>query len=362
MKLKKTKIITIIGTRPEIIRLSILIPKLDKKYKNILVHTGQNYDYELDQIFLKELNVRKPNYYLNARGSFAAQISSIIYKLEKIIIKEKPEKFLVLGDTNSSVGSIVAKRLGIKVYHMEAGNRCFSNKSPEEVNRKIIDHSSDILLPYTSGSRKNLLMEGIKSKDIVVTGNPITEVINFYQKDIKDSKILKKLNLKKNNFFVLTMHRQENVDNYQVLKKFIFTFNKIVKKFDKKIIWPIHPRSKKMLKLNNLFLDHRIILVKPLGFFDFVQLEKNCLMTFTDSGTVQEESAILKKPCLIIREYTERLETIKAGGAKLVGNNTKKILNTVNYYLTNNIKINIIKDYASKKVSAKVMQILKSKI
>jgi len=362
MKLKKTKIITIIGTRPEIIRLSRLIPKLDKKYKNILVHTGQNYDYELDQIFLKELNIRKPNYYLNVRGSFAAQISSIIYKLEKIIIKEKPEKFLVLGDTNSSVGSIVAKRLGIKVYHMEAGNRCFSNKSPEEVNRKIIDHSSDILLPYTSGSRKNLLMEGIKSKDIVITGNPITEVINFYQKKIKDSKILKKLNLKKNNFFVLTMHRQENVDNYQVLKKFIFTFNKIVKKFDKKILWPIHPRSKKMLKLNNLFLDHRIILVKPLGFFDFVQLEKNCLMTFTDSGTVQEESAILKKPCLIIREYTERLETIKAGGAKLVGNNTKKILNTVNYYLTNNIKINIIKDYASKKVSAKVMQILQSKI
>ena len=362
MKLKKKKIITIIGTRPEIIRLSRLIPKLDKKYHNILVHTGQNYDYELDQIFLKELNVRKPNYYLNARGSFAAQISTIIFKLEKIIKKEKPEKFLVLGDTNSSVGSIVARRMGVKVYHMEAGNRCFSSKSPEEVNRKIIDHTSDVLLPYTAGSRKNLLMEGIKSKDIIITGNPITEVIDFNQTNIRNSKIIKKLDLKKNNFFVLTMHRQENVDNYQVFKRFILTFNKIVIKFDKKIIWPIHPRSNKMLKLNKIFLDPRIVLVKPLGFFDFVKLEKDCLMTLTDSGTVQEESAILKKPCLIIREYTERLETIKAGGAKLVGSNTKKILDTINFYLRNDIKIKVIRDYANKNVSAKIIKILKSKI
>ena len=194
---KKSKILTIIGTRPEIIKLSRLIPKLDRKYENILVHTGQNYDYELDKIFLKELNVRKPNYYLDARGSFAEQISIIIYKLEKIIKKINPDKFLVLGDTNSSVGSIVSKRMGIKVYHMEAGNRCYSNKSPEEVNRKIIDHTSDILLPYTKGSKKNLLLEGIKSKNIIVTGNPITEVIHYYRKKINKSKILNKLNLKK---------------------------------------------------------------------------------------------------------------------------------------------------------------------
>ena len=362
MKLKKSRILTIIGTRPEIIRLSRLIPKLDKKYQNILVHTGQNYDYELDQIFLEELKVRKPNYYLNARGSFAEQISTIIFKLEKIIKKEKPEKFLVLGDTNSSVGSIVAKRMGIKVYHMEAGNRCFSDKSPEEVNRKIIDHTSDILLPYTSGSRKNLLMEGIKSKNIIVTGNPITEVIDFNKNKIIRSKILQKLNLKINNFFVLTMHRQENVDDLKVLKKFIFTFNKIVKKYNRKIVWPIHPRSKKMLKSNKIFLDPRLILIKPLGFFDFVRLEKDCLMTLTDSGTVQEESSILKKPCLIIREYTERLETIKAGGAKLVGSNTDKILKMINFYIKNNIKIKIIKDYSSKDVSTKVMKILQTKI
>lgn len=362
MKLLKPKIITIIGTRPEIIRLSRLIPKLDKKYQNILVHTGQNYDYELDQIFLKELNVRKPDYYLNARGSFAEQISKIIFKLEKIIKKEKPKKFLVLGDTNSSLGSIVAKRMGVKVYHMEAGNRCFSNKSPEEVNRKIIDHASDVLLPYTLGSRKNLLMEGINSKNIIVTGNPITEVINFYQKNILNSKIVKKLKLKKKNFFLLTMHRQENVDDYKILQKFVFSFNKIVKNYNKTIVWPIHPRSKKMLKLNKIYLDPRVLLIKPLGFFDFIKLEDDCLMTLTDSGTVQEESAILKKPCLVIREYTERPETIKAHGAILVGSNPKKILNAINYYMNHDIKIKAINDYTSKNVSSKVMKILRSKI
>ncbi len=359
MKLKKTKILTIIGTRPEIIRLSRIIPKIEKKYLNILVHTGQNYDFELDQIFLKEFNIRKPNYYLNARGSFAEQISTIIFKLEKIIKKEKPKKFLVLGDTNSSVGSIVSRRMGIKVYHMEAGNRCFNKNSPEEINRKIIDHSSDILLPYTSGSRKNLLLEGIKSKNIIVTGNPITEVIDFYKNNINKSKILQKLNVKKNNFLVLTMHRQENVDDFKVLKKFTSTFNKIVKKFNKKIVWPIHPRSKKMLKLNKIRLDPKILLIKPLGFFDFIKLEKECLMTLTDSGTVQEESSILKKPCLIIREYTERPETISAGGAILVGNNTNKILKMINFYMTNKIKIKTIKDYSIKDVSNKIMEILK---
>ena len=362
MKNKKSKILTLIGTRPEIIRLSRLIPKLDLKYENILVHTGQNYDYELDQIFLKQLKIRKPNFYLGARGSFAEQISTIISKLEKVIKKVRPKKFLVLGDTNSSIGSIVSKRMGIKVYHMEAGNRCFSDKSPEEVNRKIIDHSSDILLPYTSGSRKNLILEGIKPKNIIVTGNPITEVIYFYQKYIEKSEILNKLKLQEKNFFVLTMHRQENVDNLKVLKRFIFTFNKIVKKFDKAIVWPIHPRSKKMLKLVKIKLDKRILLVKPLGFFDFIKLEKNCLMTLTDSGTVQEESSILKKPCLIIRDYTERPETIKAGGAKIVGHNSKKIIKTIEFYLKNNINIKAIKDYKKKNVSSFVMKILNSKI
>ena len=358
MKLKKNKILTIIGTRPEIIRLSLVIPKLDKIYENILVHTGQNYDYELDKIFLKEFKIRSPNYYLKARGSFANQISIIINKLEKIINFEKPEKFLVLGDTNSSVGSIVSKRLGVKVFHMEAGNRCFSDKSPEEVNRKIIDHTSDILLPYTNGSKRNLILEGIKKENIIVTGNPITEVIHKSKSKIEGSKILEKLNLKINDYFVLTMHRQENVDDYKTLRKFVSMFNQIIKKFNKKIVWPIHPRSKKMIKNYKLKLNKNIIITKPLGFFDFLKLEKFCLLTITDSGTVQEESAILKKPCLIIREYTERPETIKAGGAILVGKNLNNAIPKIKYLLSEKIKIKKIKDYSSKTVSSKVMKIL----
>lgn len=357
----KKKILTIIGTRPEIIRLSKIIPKLDKFYQNIIVHTGQNFDYELDKIFLKELKVRKPNYYLNARGSFAEQISTIIKKLEKIIYKEKPSKFLVLGDTNSSVGAIVASRMGVKVYHMEAGNRCFSKKSPEEVNRKIIDHTSDLLLPYTQGSKKNLIKEGIKNTNIIVTGNPINEVILSFKKQINSSDVLNKLGLRKNNFFLLTLHRQENVDDLKVFKNLLYCLISIVQNYDKKIIWPIHPRSKKMLNsLKNLKLDKRIILSKPMGFFDFVKLEKNCFMTITDSGTVQEESNIFKKPCLIIRNYTERPETIEAGGARLVGNNRHKIINSIDYFSKKKLRIKKIKEYEIKNVSSKILKILKN--
>jgi len=356
----KKKIITILGTRPEIIRLSRIIPKLDDSFKNILVHTGQNFDYELDKIFLDELRVRKPNYYLNARGSFAQQVSKIIFELEKIIKKEKPSKFLVLGDTNSSLGAIVAKRMHIKVFHMEAGNRCFSNKSPEEVNRRIIDHSTDILLPYTQGSKNNLLKEGIKKNKIIVTGNPITEVIHYNKENIKKSKILDRLNLKQKKYLVLTLHREENVDDYEKLKSFIIAFNRIVKKFDLKIIWPVHPRTRKALRKKKLFIDQRIELLKPIGFIDFISLEKNCLATITDSGTVQEESAIFKKPCLVIREYTERPETIRAGSAFVLSNKEKKMEAVISRILKFKIKINKIKDYSSISVSKKIVKILKN--
>ena len=358
MESKKIKILTILGTRPEIIRLSLIIPKIDKKFKNILVHTGQNYDFELDKIFLKEFKLRKPNYYLAAKGSFTNQIATIITKLEKIIRKENPKKFLVLGDTNSSIGSIVAQRLNVKVYHMEAGNRCYNKKSPEEVNRRIIDNTSDILLPYTTGSKDNLLKEGIKKRNVIVTGNPITEVINNFKKKINSSKILKKLDLIKKNYFVTTMHREENVDNIKVFKRLLKSFNLLVKKYDKKLIWPIHPRSKKMLKYINFNIDKRIKIIKPLGFFDFIYLEKNCLLTLTDSGTVQEESAIFKIPCLIIRDYTERPETIKAGGALIVGSNIKKILKSVSLFNYKKTKIKKIKDYSVLNVSSKIIKIL----
>jgi UDP-N-acetylglucosamine 2-epimerase (non-hydrolysing) len=357
----KEKIITILGTRPEIIRLSRIIPKLDREFNNLIVHTGQNYDYELNKIFLEELKVRKPDYYLNAKGSFAEQISKIVFKLEKIIKKEKPSKFLVLGDTNSSLGAIVAKRMYLKVFHMEAGNRCYSNKSPEEVNRRIIDHSTDILLPYTKYSKRNLLKEGIKSKNIIITGNPITEVINFNKKLIDKSNIINRLNLKKKKYLLLTLHREENVDDFNKLKSFINAFNKIVKIFDLKIIWPVHPRTKKALKKNRFLIDKKIILLKPLGFIEFISLEKNCLATITDSGTVQEESAIFKIPCLVVREYTERPETVIAGSAEVLDCNVKKMINLINKAIKSKIKIKKIKDYSSTNVSSKILNIMKKK-
>lgn len=241
------KIVTILGTRPEIIRLSRIIPLLDRHFKNIIVHTGQNYDYELNKVFFDDLGVRKPNYYLGAKGSFGNQLSEISKKLEKIIYSEKPNKFLVLGDTNSSLGAIIAARMGVNVYHMEAGNRSFIKNSPEEINRKIIDHVSSFNLPYTKRSCENLVAEGIKRHKIFITGNPIYEVINFYQSKAAKSKILDKLNLKENEYIVCTMHRQENVDYVENLKKFIFLLQNLSKKLKMKVIWPVHPRTKNII-------------------------------------------------------------------------------------------------------------------
>ena len=319
------KVLTILGTRPEIIRLSKIIPKLDKYCDHIIVHTGQNYDYELDKIFFHTLKVRKPDYYLNARGTFAKQIAIIFEKLEEILIKEKPDRFLVLGDTNSSLGGVVAKRLMIPVFHMEAGNRCFDENVPEEVNRRIIDHSSSILLPYTNRSCENLLSEGISKSRIYVTGNPIYEVIKSNLKKIKLSKILNELKLKNSSYFLLTLHRQENVDNPKQLLKFINLLKIIIKKYNnKKIIWPIHPRTKNLLVGLKINLDERIILTKPLNFFDFIKLEENSFCVLTDSGTVQEECSILKVPCIILRNSTERQETLESGAVLINYDNENK--------------------------------------
>lgn len=355
------KILTILGTRPEIIRLSEVIKKIDKYHKQIIVHTGQNFNYELDKIFFKNFKLRSPDFYLNATGSFGQQLSKISKKLEKIIIKEKPEKFLVLGDTNSSLGAVVARRLGLKIYHMEAGNRCYNKKSPEEVNRKIIDHSSQILLPYTRGSAINLIKEGIPKKNIIVTGNPIYEIIVKNSKKINNSKILKKLNLKKKDYFIITLHREENVDEKKKLESYVKIFNLVSKKYNSKIIWPIHPRTSKKLKNIEIELEKNVILTKPLGFFDFTKLEKNSRCIFTDSGTVQEEAAIFKVPCLVIREKTERPETIVSGSAKLVHNNFSKIFSALDFFLKNKHKTKLIPEYNIKDVSSKILNILKNK-
>tara|TARA_B100000989_G_scaffold81467_1_gene58153 strand:- start:2507 stop:3577 length:1071 start_codon:yes stop_codon:yes gene_type:complete len=353
------KILTILGTRPEIIRLSEVIKKIDKDYDQKIVHTGQNFDYELDRIFFKNFKLRKPDYYLNAIGTFGNQLSKISYQLEKIIFEEKPDKFLVLGDTNSSLGAIVAKRAGLKVYHMEAGNRSYNKESPEEINRKIIDHSSDILLPYTKGSALNLMKEGIAKDNIIVTGNPINEIIIKNKNKIKKSKILEKLELQKKQYFLITLHREENVDDPKKLISFVNIMNSIVRDFHTKIIWPIHPRTLFRLKKIQKKLDKNVILIKPLGFFDFTFLEKNSKCILTDSGTVQEEAAIFKIPCLVIREKTERPETIMSGSAKLVHNDYVKIKKNMKFFIKTKHVTKRIPEYDVKNVSSIILGILK---
>lgn len=356
------KVLTILGTRPEIIRLSKIIPKLDKYCDHIIVHTGQNYDYELDKIFFNTLKIRKPDYYLNARGTFAKQIAIIFEKLEEILIKEKPDRFLVLGDTNSSLGGVVAKRLMIPVFHMEAGNRCYDENVPEEVNRRIIDHSSSILLPYSKRSCENLLSEGISRNRIYVTGNPIYEVIKSNLKKISLSKILNKLKLKHSSYFLLTLHRQENVDDPKQLLKFINLLKVITKKYtNKNIIWPIHPRTKKLLVHLKVNLNKKIILSKPLNFFDFIKLEENSFCVLTDSGTVQEECAILKAPCIVLRNSTERQETLESGAVLINYDNETTILKNIQISIKDEkIDDSIPAEYLVRNVSDRVLNIILS--
>ena len=356
------KILTILGTRPEIIRLSRIMPKLDKYSDHVIVHTGQNYDYELDKIFFNSLRIRKPDYYLGASGTFAKQIATIFEKLEEILIKEKPDRFLVLGDTNSGLGGVVAKRLMIPVFHMEAGNRCYDENVPEEVNRRIIDHSSSILLPYTNRSCENLLSEGISRNRIYVIGNPIYEVIKSNLKKINLSKILSKLKLKNNSYFLLTLHRQENVDKPQQLLKFINLFKIIIKKYsNKNIIWPIHPRTKNLLVGLKINLDERIILTKPLNFFDFIKLEENSFCVLTDSGTVQEECSILKVPCIILRNSTERQETLESGAVLINYDNEFTIFKNIQLSVEcRKTDDSIPCEYLIKNVSDRVVNIILS--
>lgn len=352
------KILTIIGTRPELIRLSRIIPLLDKYCKQVIVHTGQNFDENLDKVFFQNFKLRKPNYYLGAKGSFGQQISIILNKIEKILDIEKPDRFLVLGDTNSSLGAIMAKRMGVKVFHMEAGNRCYDDKVPEEVNRRIIDHSSDYLLPYTYRSSENLISEGISRNRIFVIGNPIFEVLKHNEKKINNSKILNKLKLKKNKFFLLTLHRSENTDDPKRIYQLIKSFDKIYKKYKLKIIWPIHPRSRKSIKINKIKLPKGLEITEPLDFFNFVKLEKNSYCVITDSGTVQEECAIFNIPNLTIRDSTERPETIEYGSNFITGISIDKILNGVSLTLNNKYKSDCPSEYKYKNVSNTVAKII----
>jgi len=353
------KIMTILGTRPEIIRLSLIIPRLDGLCRQVLVHTGQNYDDNLDGLFFRELGVRQPDHYLGARGSFGEQMGTILAGSERIMLEEKPEKFLVLGDTNSSLAAVMAARLGIPVYHMEAGNRAYDDRVPEEVNRRIIDHVSNVLLPYTGRSRANLLKEGIPDERIQVTGNPIYEVIKHFDKEIQKSTVLEKLGIEAKQYFLVTMHRAENVDDESRLRSALTALEEINKKYGQPVVCSLHPRTRDRMQRFGITVKNKAIrFMEPFGFFDFIHLEKNAGCVLSDSGTVQEECCIFKVPNVTIRDVTERPETVDCGANIIAGVEVAAVLKAVGVALGKGRDWQPPAEYLDANVSDKVARIL----
>ncbi len=331
------KVITVIGTRPEIIRLSRIIPALDSQCDHVLVHTGQNYDRTLNEIFFTELGLRSPDYIFESRSNTATEeISRILVDCERVFSQEKPDRLLILGDTNSALSAFVAKRFGIPVFHMEAGNRCYDDRVPEEVNRRVIDHCSDVLMPYTERSRFNLIREGISNSRVLVTGNPIKEILDNYSFQITNSQIMGKLNLKPKKYFLVTLHRAENVDIEERLTKFVKALHLLQVEHGIPIVCSIHPRTRSQLKKRSLTIENDgIVSLEPLGLFDFVNLEKQATCVLTDSGTVQEECCIFNVPNVTLRDVTERPETLEVGSNILSGADPQNILRCVRVVLSN---------------------------
>lgn len=355
---------TILGTRPEIIRLSRIIPLLDDLSDHILVHTGQNYDRTLSDIFFAELKLRSPDYLLNCRASnLMGQIGKILSGCEQVMIKEKPDRLLLLGDTNSALAAMAAKRLRIPVYHMEAGNRCYDDRVPEEINRRIVDHCSDILLPYTERSRANLLREGVAGERIYVTGNPIGEVFKYYSENIQQSQALKTMGITVKGYFLVTLHRAENVDDEERLTKFITAFHRLSVEYGMPLICSLHPRTSSQLEKYNRTLDGTgIQVVEPLGLFDFAFLEQNAYCVLSDSGTVQEECCLFKIPNVTLRDVTERPETLESGSNLLAGCDPEAILRAVKTVLSQGWDWEPPPEYLVKNVSRKVLKLLLSGI
>jgi len=351
---------TVVGTRPELIRLSLIIPKLDQYCEHILVHTGQNYDDRLKNIFFKDLGIRKPDHELGVEGNtFGEQIGKILIEGEKVIRKEKPDRVLILGDTNSGLVSIIANRMGIPVYHMEAGNRCFDDRVPEEVNRRVIDHCSTVFLPYTHRSKENLLREGIPIERIYVTGNPIYEVLETFSDKIQASTALRDLELESGKFILATFHREENVDIEERLQSIVLALEKLQKKYSYPIICSIHPRTRKRMETMEIISNNEAVrFLQPLSFFNFVALEKNAFCVLTDSGTVQEECCIFKVPNLTIRDVTERPETIECGSNILSGVDHSQIIDCVNIAVTEPNIWEVPEEYAVKNTSSTVIKII----
>lgn len=360
------KVMTVVGTRPEIIKLSRVIPELDKHTKHVLVHTGQNFDYELNEIFFNELKLRKPDYFLNAAGKTATEtITNVITKVDLLLEKEMPDAFLVYGDTNSCMSVIPAKKRKIPIFHMEAGNRCFDQRVPEEVNRKIVDHLSDINMPLSEHARRYLLSEGLRPETIIKTGSPMTEVLAFHEEEINKNRILEREGLKKGEYFIVSAHREENIDSPQNFSNLLDTLSAIVQKYKKKVIVSTHPRTKKKLESIGFVNNNPLIeFMKPFGFLEYVKMEQNAFCVISDSGTITEESSILHFPAIMIRQAHERPEGMDEASVVMSGLRSDRVIESIDLvtsqYADDNNSIHSIKDYAPNNVSKKVVRIILS--
>ena len=360
------KVMTVVGTRPEIIKLSRVILELDKHTKHVLVHTGQNFDYELNEIFFNELKLRKPDYFLNAAGKTATEtITNVITKVDLLLEKEMPDAFLVYGDTNSCMSVIPAKKRKIPIFHMEAGNRCFDQRVPEEVNRKIVDHLSDINMPLSEHARRYLLSEGLRPETIIKTGSPMTEVLAFHEEEINKNRILEREGLKKGEYFIVSAHREENIDSPQNFSNLLDTLSAIVQKYKKKVIVSTHPRTKKKLESIGFVNNNPLIeFMKPFGFLEYVKMEQNAFCVISDSGTITEESSILHFPAIMIRQAHERPEGMDEASVVMSGLRSDRVIESIDLvtsqYADDNNSIHSIKDYAPDNVSKKVVRIILS--
>jgi UDP-N-acetylglucosamine 2-epimerase (non-hydrolysing) len=361
---KKMRVMTIVGTRPEIIRLSAVIKAFDKFFEHILVHTNQNWDYNLNEIFFEELELRKPDYILNVVGKDLGEtIGNIIAKSYELMKEVKPDALLILGDTNSALSAISAKRLKIPIFHMEAGNRCFDQNVPEEINRKIVDHISDINLPYTEHSRRYLLSEGFRKEHIFVTGSPMPEVLNYYREKIESSKVLEEFGLKRSEYILVSAHREENIDIEKNFLSLVDSLNKVAEEFKMPLIYSTHPRTWKKIEEKKIKFNPLIKNFRPFGFFEYNKLQQNAFCVLSDSGTLSEESSILNFPAVLIRTSTERPEVLDKGSIVIGGITPDEVISSI-YLATESFKLqpsNIRPmDYNDLNVSLKVVKIIQS--
>lgn len=363
--MKKLKVVTVVGTRPEIIRLSRVMAKLDEYCDHVLVHTGQNYDYELNEIFFQDLGIRKPDHFLNAAGASGAEtIGNVIIAVDRVLAEVQPEAVLVLGDTNSCMAVIPAKRRKIPTFHMEAGNRCFDMRVPEEINRRIVDHTADINLTYSTIARDYLLREGLPADMVIKTGSPMFEVLNFYRDGIESSDVLNRLGLNEHKFFVVSAHREENIDSDKNFLKLVDVLNTVAEQYNYPVIVSTHPRTQKRVDAMNINFHPNVRLLKPLGFKDYNKLQISAKAVLSDSGTINEESSILNFPALNIREAHERPEGMEEAAAMMVGLEKERVLQGL-YILESQSRneersLRLVADYSMPNVSDKVVRIIHS--